>query len=142
MFLPNDFAYSIFNADLCDYRNRWDNIWPRNTKQQQQQQTDPSSIFGGHPTSTFNLQFPSPVARQRRSNSLTPPVAAHHLDVVDRTNNTSSTNRHKPRSFSVSGDHAGNLISTYKIIESMIMSSQFFFSQCEKESLNIFFLVE
>ncbi|XP_012264559.1 protein Smaug homolog 1 [Athalia rosae] len=87
---------------------RWDNIWPRGSKQQQQ--SEQSNVFGGHPTSTFNLQFPSPVARQRRSNSLTPPVAPHHLDVVDRTTNATNSSRHKPRSFSVSGDHAGSLI--------------------------------
>ncbi|XP_046432914.1 protein Smaug homolog 1 isoform X1 [Neodiprion virginianus] len=93
---------------------RWDNIWPRTAKQhqhqQQQQQNESSNIFGTHPTSTFNLQYPSPVARQRRSNSLTPPIAAHHLDVVDRSNNTTTMNRHKPRSFSVSGEHAGSLL--------------------------------
>ncbi|XP_046749622.1 protein Smaug homolog 1 isoform X2 [Diprion similis] len=91
---------------------RWDNIWPRTSKQHQhqQQQNESTNIFGAHPTSTFNLQYPSPVARQRRSNSLTPPIAAHHLDVVDRSNNTTTINRHKPRSFSVSGDHAGSLL--------------------------------
>ncbi|OAD62331.1 Protein Smaug like protein 2 [Eufriesea mexicana] len=46
-----------------------------------------------------------------RSNSLTPPVAPpHHLEVVDRSNNVNCTTKHKPRSFSVSGDHTSNLI--------------------------------
>ena len=96
---------------LEEYTNttiRWDNIWQRNSKQQQNEQTN---LFGTQPGTAFNLQFPPPLTRQRRSNSLTPPVAAsHHLEVVDRSNNVNCTTRHKSRSFSVSGDHTSNLI--------------------------------
>ncbi|KOC60335.1 Protein Smaug like protein 1 [Habropoda laboriosa] len=96
---------------LEEYTNttiRWDNAWQRNSKQQQNEQT---SLFGTQPGTAFNLQFPPPVTRQRRSNSLTPPVAPpHHLEVVDRSNNVNCTIKHKPRSFSVSGDHTSNLI--------------------------------
>ncbi|KAI4479023.1 hypothetical protein M0804_011485 [Polistes exclamans] len=43
--------------------------------------------------------------------SLTPPDAsAHHLEVVDRTNNANNSTRHKPRSFSISIDHTNSLI--------------------------------
>lgn len=95
---------------LEEYTNttiRWDNIWQRNSKQQNEQ----TNLFGTQPGTAFNLQFPPPVTRQRRSNSLTPPVAPpHHLEVVDRSNNINCTTRHKPRSFSVSGDHTSNLI--------------------------------
>ncbi|XP_043524810.1 protein Smaug homolog 1 [Frieseomelitta varia] len=95
---------------LEEYTNttiRWDNTWQRNSKQQSEQTT----LFGTQPGTAFNLQFPPPVTRQRRSNSLTPPVAPpHHLEVVDRTNNVNCTTKHKPRSFSVSGDHTSNLI--------------------------------
>ncbi|XP_066589369.1 protein Smaug homolog 1 isoform X2 [Prorops nasuta] len=103
--------------NLDEYTNtstRWDNTWQRNSKQQTQ--NDQTNLFGSQGSTTFNLQFPPPVARQRRSNSLTPPVAPpQHLEVIDRTNNLNSSNRHKPRSFSVSGDHtkyilAGSLI--------------------------------
>lgn len=81
---------------------RWDNAWQRNSKQQSEQ----TSLFGTQPGTAFNMQFPPPVTRQRRSNSLTPPVApSHHLEVVDRSNNINCTTKHKPRSFSVSGDH-------------------------------------
>ncbi|KOX80869.1 Protein Smaug like protein 1 [Melipona quadrifasciata] len=95
---------------LEEYTNttiRWDNAWQRNSKQQNEQTT----LFGTQPGTAFNLQFPPPVTRQRRSNSLTPPVASpHHLEVVDRSNNVNCTSKHKPRSFSVSGDHTSNLI--------------------------------
>jgi len=67
----------------------------------------------------FNLQFPPPINRQRRSNSLTPPVvSSHHLEIIDRPSNSNNTSRHKPRSFSVSGDHASNfqLYFIYKFI--------------------------
>ncbi|XP_015184329.1 PREDICTED: protein Smaug homolog 1 [Polistes dominula] len=86
---------------------RWDNVWNRNSKQQNEQ----THLFGTQPSTTFNLQFPPPVTRQRRSNSLTPPDAsAHHLEVVDRTNNANNSTRHKPRSFSISIDHTNSLI--------------------------------
>ncbi|CAK9801362.1 Protein Smaug homolog 1 [Anthophora quadrimaculata] len=95
---------------LEEYTNttiRWDNAWQRNSKQQNEQIT----LFGTQPGTALNLQFPPPVTRQRRSNSLTPPVAPpHHLEVVDRSNNMNCTIKHKPRSFSVSGDHTSNLI--------------------------------
>ncbi|XP_076661688.1 sterile alpha motif domain containing protein 4 smaug [Halictus rubicundus] len=95
---------------LEEYTNstiRWDNAWQRNSKQQ----NDQTNLFGTQPGTAFNLQFPPPVTRQRRSNSLTPPVAPpHHLEVVDRSNNVNCTTRHKPRSFSISGDHTSNLI--------------------------------
>ncbi|XP_076161001.1 sterile alpha motif domain containing protein 4 smaug [Ptiloglossa arizonensis] len=97
---------------LEEYTNttiRWDNTWQRNSKQQQQ--NEQTNLFGTQPGTAFNLQFPPPVTRQRRSNSLTPPVAPpHHLEVVDRSNNVNCTAGHKPRSFSVSGDHTSNLI--------------------------------
>lgn len=52
---------------------------------------------------------PQSINRQRRSNSLTPPVAtSHHHEPVDRASNANNSCRHKPRSFSVSGDHASN----------------------------------
>ncbi|XP_071632652.1 protein Smaug homolog 1 [Temnothorax longispinosus] len=90
-----------------DYPNtpmRWESPWQRNSKH------DQSNLFNTQPGGTFNLHFPTSVNRQRRSNSLTPPVAPpHHLEIVDRTNNTNAS-RHKPRSFSVSGDHASNII--------------------------------
>ncbi|KYN28901.1 PREDICTED: protein Smaug homolog 1 [Trachymyrmex cornetzi] len=93
-----------------DYSNatmRWDNPWQRNSKHH----NDQPNSFNTQPGGTFNLHFPASVNRQRRSNSLTPPVAPpHHLEIVDRTNNTNSSSRHKPRSFSVSGDHASNII--------------------------------
>lgn len=93
LFLLNFYFYS-----------RWDNTWQRNSKQQQQ--NEQTNLFGTQPGTAFNLQFPPPVTRQRRSNSLTPPVAPpHHLEVVDRSNNVNCTAGHKPRSFSVSGDH-------------------------------------
>ncbi|XP_012278862.1 protein Smaug homolog 1 [Orussus abietinus] len=95
---------------LEEYTNtpsRWDNAWQRSSKQQQ---NDQSNLFGSQPGTTFNLQFPPPVTRQRRSNSLTPPVAPpHHLEVVERSNNVNNSTRHKPRSFSVSGDHSSTL---------------------------------
>nr|XP_012229962.1 PREDICTED: protein Smaug homolog 1 isoform X2 [Linepithema humile] len=85
-----------------DYPNtpiKWETPWQRNSKQHDDQ------------TNLFNMarspfvQFPVSVNRQRRSNSLTPPVApSHHLEIVERTNANNSS-RHKPRSFSVSGDH-------------------------------------
>ncbi|KAK0086293.1 hypothetical protein PV325_001840 [Microctonus aethiopoides] len=98
---------------LEEYTNtttRWDNAWNRSSKQQQQSKQ--TSLFnnqtGGN---TFNIQFPPSVTRQRRSNSLTPPVATpHYLEVAERTNNTNNTIRHKPRSFSVSGDNSSGLI--------------------------------
>lgn len=97
---------------LEEYTNtsiRWDNAWQRNSKQQQS--NEQTHLFGTQPSTTFNIQFPPPVTRQRRSNSLTPPVAPpHHLEVVDRSNNANNSTRHKPRSFSVSGDHTGSLI--------------------------------
>ncbi|XP_011349459.2 protein Smaug isoform X2 [Ooceraea biroi] len=86
---------------------RWDHVpWLRNPKQQNDQ-----NFFSGQPsTSTFNPQFPPPINRQRRSNSLTPPVASsHHLEIGDRAGNMNNTSRHKPRSFSVSGDHTSNI---------------------------------
>ncbi|KYM79862.1 PREDICTED: protein Smaug homolog 1 [Atta cephalotes] len=93
-----------------DYPNaamRWENPWQRNSKHHNDQPNSFNTQLGG----TFNLHFPASVNRQRRSNSLTPPVAPpHHLEIVDRTNNTNSSSRHKPRSFSVSGDHASNII--------------------------------
>lgn len=84
-------------------------MWQRNSKQHQQNDQT-SNLFSTQSSSaSFNLQFPPPISRQRRSNSLTPPVAPpHHLEVVDRTNSANNSSRHKPRSFSVSGDHAGN----------------------------------
>lgn len=95
--------------NLEEYTNtttRWENAWQRNSKQQSEQ----TSLFGTQPGTAFNLQFPPPVTRQRRSNSLTPPVAPpHHLEVVDRSNNVNCTTKHKPRSFSMSGDQS-NLI--------------------------------
>ncbi|EFN70949.1 Sterile alpha motif domain-containing protein 4B [Camponotus floridanus] len=91
---------------LEDYPNtpsRWESPWQRNSKQQ----SDQANLFNTQPAPTF-LQFQP---RQRRSNSLTPPVPApHQLEVFERTNNTNNSSRHKPRSFSVSGDHASNII--------------------------------
>lgn len=87
--------------------SRWDSPWQRNSKQHNDQ-----NLFNTQAGTSFNLQFPLPVSRQRRSNSLTPPVASsQHLEIVDRSNNmNNTTSRHKPRSFSVSGDHASNII--------------------------------
>jgi hypothetical protein len=85
---------------------RWDNAWQRSSKQQTPAKQ--TNLFNSQSGNSFNLQFPSHVARQRRSNSLTPPVAnSHHHEVAERTNNQNSTTRHKPRSFSVSGDNSG-----------------------------------
>ncbi|KZC11322.1 Protein Smaug like protein 2 [Dufourea novaeangliae] len=105
-------SYTLIHPAITSQDRRsltqWDNAWQRNSKQQQNDQTN---LFGTQPGTAFNLQFPPPVTRQRRSNSLTPPVAPpHHLEVVDRGNNVNCTTRHKPRSFSVSGDHTSNLI--------------------------------
>ncbi|XP_014485347.1 PREDICTED: protein Smaug isoform X2 [Dinoponera quadriceps] len=94
---------------------RLDNLWSRRL----------NDMFNMHlSTSTFGLtsmpppppppppsQPPQPISRQRRSNSLTPPAAtSHHHELVDRANNAANASRHKPRSFSVSGDHASSLI--------------------------------
>ncbi|XP_032688723.1 protein Smaug homolog 1 isoform X2 [Odontomachus brunneus] len=85
---------------------RWDG-WPRKL----------NDMFNTHlGTSVFGVTPPpppppppQPISRQRRSNSLTPPVAtSHNHELVDRTNNASTSCRSKPRSFSVSGDHASN----------------------------------
>ncbi|XP_034947735.1 protein Smaug homolog 1 [Chelonus insularis] len=99
---------------LEEYTNttgRWDTTWHKSSKQQQQQSSKQSSLFSNQTGNTFNVQFPPPITRQRRSNSLTPPVAPpHHLEVAERTNNTNNATRHKPRSFSVSGDNSSSLI--------------------------------
>lgn len=80
---------------------RWESPWQRNSKQQ----NDQANLFNTQPAPTF-LQFQP---RQRRSNSLTPPVPApYQFEIFERTNNTNNSSRHKPRSFSVSGDHASN----------------------------------
>ncbi|XP_011639003.1 protein Smaug homolog 1 [Pogonomyrmex barbatus] len=96
-------------SGLEEYPNtpKWDNPWQRNSKQH----NEPANLFNIQPNTTFNAPFPTSVNRQRRSNSLTPPVApSHHLEIVERTNNANNSSRHKPRSFSVSGDHASNII--------------------------------
>ncbi|XP_008543271.1 protein Smaug [Microplitis demolitor] len=99
--------------------NKWEITWNRNSKQHQQHPNKTSNLFTGNGGSgggqsgnnTFNVQFPPQIIRQRRSNSLTPPVAPpHHLEVAERTNNTHNSTRHKPRSFSVSGDNSSGLI--------------------------------
>ncbi|XP_051162900.1 protein Smaug homolog 1 [Leptopilina boulardi] len=91
--------------NLEEYTNsssRWDAGWQRNVKQQ----TEQTNLFNSQPGTTFNSQLLPPVSRQRRSNSLTPPFAPpHHPEIIDRSNNTNNTTRHKTRSFSVSGDH-------------------------------------
>ncbi|CAG5095680.1 Similar to samd4a: Protein Smaug homolog 1 (Xenopus laevis) [Cotesia congregata] len=94
--------------------NRWDITWNKNSKQHQQP-AKALNLFtgngGGQSGNTFNVQFPPQITRQRRSNSLTPPVAPpHHLEVAERANNTNNSTRHKPRSFSVSGDNSSSLI--------------------------------
>lgn len=67
-----------------------------------------ASVFGLAPP-PLPPPPPQPISRQRRSNSLTPPAATpHHHELVDRTNGVSNSSRHKPRSFSVSGEHASN----------------------------------
>ncbi|KAI4490998.1 hypothetical protein M0802_010574 [Mischocyttarus mexicanus] len=56
--------------------------------------------------------------------SLTPPDAsAHHLEVVDRTNNANNSTRHKPRSFSISIDHTNSLIGLSPLSPSSCASS-------------------
>ncbi|XP_043288548.1 protein Smaug homolog 1 isoform X2 [Venturia canescens] len=107
---------------LEEYTNnsaRWDTTWQRASKQrelqqqqiQQQQQNKQSSLFNSQLGQSYSVPFPVPVSRQRRSNSLTPPVAPpNHLEIVERSNNTNNTTRHKPRSFSVSGDNSSSLI--------------------------------
>ncbi|KAL0127172.1 hypothetical protein PUN28_005451 [Cardiocondyla obscurior] len=96
-------------TNFDDYSNssmRWESPWQRISKH-----NDQSNLFSTTPNTMFNMHFPASVNRQRRSNSLTPPVAPpHHLEIVDRTNNTNASSRHKPRSFSVSGDHTSNII--------------------------------
>ncbi|XP_011301123.1 protein Smaug homolog 1 [Fopius arisanus] len=94
---------------LDEYTNtpiRWDPAWQRLTnKPQPNKQTNFDNFRGSG--NGFSLHFQQPVARQRRSNSLTPPVAPpHHLEIAERTNNTNNATRHKPRSFSVSGDNS------------------------------------
>ena len=60
----------------------------------------------------FNFQFQLPVTRQRRSNSLTPPVASSHQpEIIERSGNSNMSTRHKARSFSVSGDHSSKFLS-------------------------------
>lgn len=92
---------------LEDYPNtpiRWESPWQRNSKQQSSE----TNLFNTQTAPAF-LQFHQP--RQRRSNSLTPPVPPpHQLEIFERTNNTNNSSRHKPRSFSVSGDHTSNII--------------------------------
>ncbi|XP_015120993.1 protein Smaug homolog 1 isoform X1 [Diachasma alloeum] len=94
---------------LDEYTNtpiRWDPAWQRLSNKPQQSKQNNFDCFRGSGNG-FSLQFQQPVARHRRSNSLTPPVAPpHHLEIAERTNNTSSATRHKPRSFSVSGDNS------------------------------------
>ncbi|KAH0949879.1 hypothetical protein HN011_002002 [Eciton burchellii] len=92
--------------DYPNTQNRWETAWQRNSKQQSDQ-----NLLNMQVGTLFNLQFPPPINRQRRSNSLTPPVvSSHHLEIIDRPSNSNNTSRHKPRSFSVSGDHASNII--------------------------------
>ncbi|XP_011868498.1 PREDICTED: protein Smaug homolog 1 [Vollenhovia emeryi] len=87
---------------------RWDRDWLQRASKHSDHHT---ALFNLPPSSSFHLSFSTSVNRQRRSNSLTPPVAPpHHLEIVDRSNNTSTSSRHKPRSYSVSGDHASNII--------------------------------
>ncbi|XP_001602138.1 protein Smaug homolog 1 [Nasonia vitripennis] len=99
---------SIPNVE--DYSNntplRWDTTWQKNVKQ-----NDQISQAYGTTGAPFNFQFQLPCTRQRRSNSLTPPVASSHQpEVIERSGNTNISMRHKARSFSVSGDHSTALI--------------------------------
>ncbi|XP_023315914.1 protein Smaug homolog 1 isoform X2 [Trichogramma pretiosum] len=94
-----------YNAE--DYNSsanpRWDSTWQKNVKQNDQM----SQLYGAQ-TGPFQFNFQLPTsARQRRSNSLTPPVASSHQhETIDRTSGTNMSSRHKTRSFSVSGDHS------------------------------------
>ncbi|XP_029159867.1 protein Smaug [Nylanderia fulva] len=93
---------------LEDYPNtpiKWESLWQRNSKQQS---SDQSTLFITQTAPPF-LQFHHP--RQRRSNSLTPPVPPpQQFEIFERSNNANNSSKHKPRSFSVSGDHTGNII--------------------------------
>lgn len=82
---------------------RWDTAWQKSVKQNDQL----SQAYGAQSGSPFNFQFQLPVTRQRRSNSLTPPVASSHQpEVIERSGNSNLPARHKARSYSVSGDHS------------------------------------
>lgn len=106
IYMENCYLDEVTNC--CFVIFRWDSAWQRSTKQQQTEQTN---LFNSQPGTTFNIQFPPPVSRQRRSNSLTPPVApSHHFEVLERSNNSQNSSRHKTRSFSISGDHTSTSI--------------------------------
>lgn len=88
--------------DFANPATRWESTWQKSIKQQTDQM---SQVFGLQSGTTFNIQFPLPVPRQRRSNSLTPPVASSHQpEIIERSGNTNTSSRHKTRSYSVSGD--------------------------------------
>ena len=90
--------------------SRWDQVWTRASSKQQTQLIKQSILFNPQPTPTFEVpQYPQPISRQRRSNSLTPPVPPPHPHEVIERNTGTTTNhaiRQKPRSFSVSGDNS------------------------------------
>ncbi|XP_011148938.1 protein Smaug homolog 1 isoform X1 [Harpegnathos saltator] len=98
---------------------RWDNTWSRKLTDIFNTNLN-GTMFGvipPPPPPPPPLQPPAPISRQRRSNSLTPPVAtSHHHELVDRTSNANNSSRHKPRSFSVSGDHASRPVYSGSLI--------------------------
>ncbi|KAJ8684429.1 hypothetical protein QAD02_020221 [Eretmocerus hayati] len=81
---------------------RWDTTWQKNVKQNEQI----SQSYGAQPSTPFGLQFQVTNTRQRRSNSLTPPVASSHQPEIIERSGSNIQMRHKARSFSVSGDHS------------------------------------
>ncbi|XP_014208090.1 protein Smaug homolog 1 [Copidosoma floridanum] len=94
-----------------DYSNntplRWDTTWQKSVKQNDQV----GQNYGAQNGSPFSFQFQLPITRQRRSNSLTPPVASClQPEILDRSGSANISTRHKTRSFSVSGDHSSAII--------------------------------
>ncbi|XP_011496373.1 PREDICTED: protein Smaug homolog 1 [Ceratosolen solmsi marchali] len=92
--------------NLEEYANntsiRWDATWQKTIKQNDQI----NQGYGAQSGTSFNFQFQLPASRQRRSNSLTPPVSSQP-EVIERGGgNSNISTRHKARSFSISEDHS------------------------------------